>query len=105
MNKCNFIVICCLSIGLGHARAQSCPINVKVDITHATIASDNGAVSFEIEGQIGSKDYSIYKITSNQGNEKLKTSYQFRNLAAGIYEFVVVDHKRGKCAKEVQVKI
>ncbi|MBI1769027.1 MAG: hypothetical protein HYR67_11695 [Bacteroidetes bacterium] len=82
-------------------------MDVKVEIIHTTNASENGAISFKVEGQSGSKDYSIYKVTPPPGeqNQKVKPSYQFNGLAAGIYEFVVIDHKREKCTKEVQVKI
>jgi len=85
--------------------AQECPIVVKTEVVAPSAGQNNGSISFKVEGQTGSKDYSIYCLTAIGKNDSVAPAYQFTDLKAGIYEFVVVDKTKAKCAKEVQVKI
>jgi hypothetical protein len=106
MNSRNTIVICFLLLSSAWASAQSCPIEVKTEVKRPSNGLDNGSIAFEVEGQSGSKDYSIYPITElAKDASKIKSAYKYDNLKEGIYEFVVIDKKKAKCVKEVQIKI
>lgn len=84
-------------------KAQECKIQVKSEIVHATSKS-LGSVSFTIDSQTGSDDYSIFRVGTDQPS-KIVSAYHFQDLAVGIVEFVIIDKKKKDCAKEVQVKI
>ncbi len=105
MPKRTIVILCFSLISFAQATAQNCSIQVKTEIIQATDGLDNGSVTFEVEGQSGSKDYSIFNITSIQKNVNAKPAYKFTNLAPGVHEFVVISHKKVRCTKEVQVKI
>jgi len=105
MNSRNIIILWFLLTGSLAARAQDCQMDVKTEIVSPSDGLNNGSISFQVGGQSGSKDYAIFNITANQKKENVKSSYKFNDLEAGIYEFIVIDRRKTKCAKEIQIKI
>ncbi len=105
MNSRNIVIFCFLLFSSSLTLAQDCAIDVKTEVVAPSAGKSNGSISFQVEGQTGSKDYLIYCLTTIRKDDNTESAYHFRDLKAGIYEFVVVDKKKTKCTKEVQVKI
>ncbi len=107
MSLTKSLIVCVLLMISAHwnAFSQACNIEVKTEVIPSAINQGNGSVSFFIDGQSGSKDFSIFNITVIAKSGEAKSAYRFTDLEAGIYEFVIVDRKKAKCSKEVQIKI
>jgi hypothetical protein len=86
------------------AKAQDCNIQVKSEIIHAT-AKEEGSVSFLVDGQTGSTDYSIFRLGADHHKSNIVSTYSFNELPVGVTEFIIIDRKKKSCIKEVQVKI
>jgi GTPase involved in cell partitioning and DNA repair len=76
---------------------------------NASSGQPNGSINFKMKDLSPLSDqFIIFDLTAirNGATDKVKINGRFlEHLAAGKYEFLVVDKKREKCIKEILVEI
>ena len=91
------------------AYSQGCSIEVETIVVNASPNQENGRITFRVEGhQEVNNQFVILDLNASKdgkGRDIQLKQYTVSSLAKGIYEFVIVDKKRDKCTKEIQIEI
>lgn len=111
MRKSKLLVVCFLILSFGGAKAvaQNCDIDVVAEAVPTRFGQSTGEVNFKMKDQTAVSDrFIIFDISAARdgASGRLKVEGNtVHDLSVGKYEFLVVDRKREKCAKEILVEI